>query len=371
MNRWFKGLEVELAERYTNMTKIMFLAFWYSSIFPGGLLFAAVALTVNYYTDRFSLMRSWQRAPSVGKEIAVFSRHYFMSSACVILAMMSSFYWSAFPFDNLCPTEESVNATQIGNYTIEDETVMVDSTSDVYRFCNQDFILRPSGPNYPFIYREGEEGFGEWMSEEQRFLSRLFGWTSVAVLSLVVLKFIYGIGEKVRKQFVIRAEPIGDDQGIGFHDVRNIAGYVPQVRSPMFSYPLIVCPTKKLGDELTDPDLDYEYYDLTKDADHVLTGGNRPGRNSFDRVMYWSPESHSNAVNNWRSQKRRIELSVKRSRRSQNIFNAPSTSKLSFSQDLAPEQPLVCLKCGTPFPTPPPTTTAASNRSVARDASTT
>ena len=37
MNMCFQGLEVELAERYTNMTKIMFLAFWYSSIFPGGL----------------------------------------------------------------------------------------------------------------------------------------------------------------------------------------------------------------------------------------------------------------------------------------------------------------------------------------------
>jgi hypothetical protein len=47
-------------------------------------------------------------------------------------------------------------------------------------------------------------------------------------------------------------QAVGDDQGIRFHDVRNIAGYVPQVRSPMFSYPLIVCPTKGLGDALFD-----------------------------------------------------------------------------------------------------------------------
>ena len=55
MNLCFQGLEVELAERYTNMTKIMFLAFWYCSIFPQALFLAAVALLVNYYTDRFSL----------------------------------------------------------------------------------------------------------------------------------------------------------------------------------------------------------------------------------------------------------------------------------------------------------------------------
>jgi hypothetical protein len=206
MNRSFKGLEVELAERYTNMTKIMFLAFWYSSIFPGGLLFAAVALTVNYYTDRFSLMRSWQRAPSVGKEIADFSRQYFLSSACVILAIMSSFYWSAFPFDNLCPTGNALTAAQNGTYTIDSEVVTVDGTSDMYRFCNQDFLLRPGGPDFPFIYREDVEGFGEWMSEEQQFLSKLFGWTSVAVLGLVCIKIVSGLAMKVRKQFVINCE---------------------------------------------------------------------------------------------------------------------------------------------------------------------
>jgi hypothetical protein len=43
-----------------------------------------------------------------------------------------------------------------------------------------------------------------------------------------------------------------EDQGISFYDVRNIAGYVPQVRSAMFSYPLIVCSTRRLSDEVLD-----------------------------------------------------------------------------------------------------------------------
>jgi hypothetical protein len=188
------------------MTKIMFLAFWYSAIFPGGLLLASVALTVNYYTDRFSLMRSWQRAPRVGTEISNISLNYFFSTSLFFLASMSSFYWSAFPFDNLCPTDNALTAAQNGTYTIESENgsenVTVDGTSDTYRFCNQDFILRPGGPDFPFIYREDVEGFGEWMSDEQKFLSKLFGWTSVGFIALVSLKFLYGIYLRIKHEFI-------------------------------------------------------------------------------------------------------------------------------------------------------------------------
>eukprot|EP00980_Cylindrotheca_fusiformis_P003471 scaffold774_cov75-Cylindrotheca_fusiformis.AAC.8 len=214
----------------------MFLAFWYSSIFPGGLFLASVALTVNYYTDRFSLMRSWQRAPRVGTEISNISLNYFFSTALFFLSLMSSFYWSAFPFDNLCPTtNQTLNSVYGGTYEIQDKSVVVDSNTEVWRFCNQDFILRPGGPNFPFIYREGVPGYGEWMSEEQQFLSHLFGWTSIGFITLVLLKFVYGIYLRIKHEFVPNFDvsqcvvvSMGNEQGIAFHEVSNIAGYVPQ-----------------------------------------------------------------------------------------------------------------------------------------------
>ena len=156
------------------MTKVMFLAFWYSSIFPGALFLCSVALLVNYYTDRFSLMRTWKRAPRVSTEISTYSRRYFFSSACILLVGMSSFYWSAFPFDNLCPaSEDDMAATNItnpvlhGSYELEVSTsrfstekitvdVDLDSNSTFYRFCNQDFLLKPEGPSFPFFYKEGK-----------------------------------------------------------------------------------------------------------------------------------------------------------------------------------------------------------------------
>jgi hypothetical protein len=124
MNLKMQGQEIELAERYTNMTKILFLTLWYSSIFPAAFFMCSFALFVNFFMDRFSLMvcacvvsssfvqtvthslsqRTWKRAPALGTTISKFSRRYFFSTALVAMAVVSSYYWSGFPFDNLCRT---------------------------------------------------------------------------------------------------------------------------------------------------------------------------------------------------------------------------------------------------------------------------
>ena len=97
MNLQMKGLEVELAERYTNMTKIVFLAFWYSSIYPMGFFMASFALFINYFTDRHSLMRTWKRAPPLGPGISEFSRRYFVTASFLAMALLSSYFWASFP----------------------------------------------------------------------------------------------------------------------------------------------------------------------------------------------------------------------------------------------------------------------------------
>jgi hypothetical protein len=203
MNLCFQGLEVELAERYTNMTKIMFLAFWYCSIFPSSLFLAALALLVNYYTDRFSLMRTWKRAPRVSTEISTYSRHFFFSSACIFLAGMSSFYWSAFPFDNLC-VAGTLNTSLTGNYTAsvsnrfntdskEIYVELVDSSSE-FKFCEQDYILGSMGTTYPFFPHE-------WTTGEQRWIAYLFAWTSVGVMYLIGAKFLLSFLSWIRDYF--------------------------------------------------------------------------------------------------------------------------------------------------------------------------
>ena len=64
INLSMRCTEIFLAGRYTNMrTKLVFLAIWYCPIYPGVLFMCAIALFVNFFTDRFILMRTWKRSP--------------------------------------------------------------------------------------------------------------------------------------------------------------------------------------------------------------------------------------------------------------------------------------------------------------------
>lgn len=73
----------------------------------------------------------------------------------------------------------------------------------------------------------------------------------------------------------------------------------------------------------TDPDRDYEYYDLTKDADHVLTGTNRRAKHSFSRCKHWPP----NRREGLKKKKRELEMRIGRM---VNLFNSSSLHGPSF-----------------------------------------
>ena len=52
----FNYSPLQIAERYTNMTKIVFHGFYYSTIFPAAFFMSSAALFINYYVDKFSVM---------------------------------------------------------------------------------------------------------------------------------------------------------------------------------------------------------------------------------------------------------------------------------------------------------------------------
>jgi hypothetical protein len=274
MNINMQGQAFELAERYTNMTKILFLALWYSAIYPGALFMCSFSLLVNYFTDRFSLMRTWKRAPQLGTKMSEFSRRYFFSLAIVAMSLLSSYYWSAFPFDNLCPMEEEGGMSFVGNWNLTEGLRNVTEEDLSYRYCLQDFFRYDrKEKSFPFISKFQREG-KEWMTPDQETITDVFGWTSVGVLVAIFLSFIWSWFHALRGFFEGSYESRGDDQGIPFSDVPSISTYVPQVESPVFSYPLLACSIDGIDHDLldwTDPDRpDFVFYDLTRDADVLL-----------------------------------------------------------------------------------------------------
>jgi hypothetical protein len=52
----FQGTPYNLAERYTDFTKVLFLCFFYSALLPSTFFFCSAILIVQYYTDKYCLM---------------------------------------------------------------------------------------------------------------------------------------------------------------------------------------------------------------------------------------------------------------------------------------------------------------------------
>jgi hypothetical protein len=78
MNLNMQGSKFELAERYTAVAKLLFLTFWYCSVFPMAFFWCALALQIIYYLDKLSLTRTWKRVPKLGSTISQFNRTFFL-----------------------------------------------------------------------------------------------------------------------------------------------------------------------------------------------------------------------------------------------------------------------------------------------------
>ena len=162
---------------------------------------AALALFINYFTDRFGIMRTWKRAAHLGSEVSFISRKYFFSLANVAMAFISAYYWAGFPFDNLCYTGKAVDedSPYVGSFTLipdtEDEPdVSIETTisggDTVYEYCSQD-MFQPF--TFPFIpSKQADEGRGEWMTPTQEQITTIFGWSSLGVIIIVAIRFISG-----------------------------------------------------------------------------------------------------------------------------------------------------------------------------------
>jgi hypothetical protein len=252
MNLNMQGQVFELAERYTNMTKILFLALWYCAIYPGALFMCSFSLLINYFTDRFSLMRTWKRPPQWGTKISAFSRRYFFSLAIVAMALMASFYWTAFPFDNLCVDEAAASGQFTGVWSTPDvnATRTVSADDLVFRYCLQDYFRYPKQDKvFPFVSKGQIKG-DEWMTDDQESISDIFGWTTVGVFGIVLMSFAWGWFGAIRDLFRGTYDPTGKDQGVHFSDVPSICAYIPEVGSPVFSYPLLACNIDHIDKEL-------------------------------------------------------------------------------------------------------------------------
>lgn len=296
MNLLMSGTEYTIAERYTNMVKTLFLTFYYCAIYPSIFFVCAFTLFINFFVDKFSIMRTWKPAPMVGASIAKFSRVYFMTTSVAALALVSSYMFSGFPYDNLCADNISHSA-YYGNWQVTDgngqtSSAVVEPNQRSYHFCNQ--YIGP-GQNFAFPVSPGAQPSGsKWMTSPQEQIVGIYGIVSVAVLGLVGAVFAYRIFRLFQKLFSASYKPAGSDQGTHFSEVGTISSYIPQIKSEQFTYPLLAVNVDYVGQSIfdwSDPARSHSYYDLTRDADQLLKGGENEETcyRAFGQIRHWPP----------------------------------------------------------------------------------
>ena len=251
-------------------------------------------------------MRTWKRPPQLGAKISEFSRRYFFSLAIVAMAIMSSYYWAGFPFDNLCPMEDdTVNATFTGDWlvtpfytktTTKAFPITIPVGAPMYRKCLQDFFRFPKDrSHFPFPFVSSTQLDGEeWMTPDQEDATDIYGWAVFAVIIFVALGFVHGWFTGLMSLFRGSYEARGDDQNIPFSKVPTITTYIPEVESSIFPYPLLACNVDNIDPDLlawTDPDRPYAYYDLTKDAEVLLRGQDVSTKVVFSQIAHFPPET--------------------------------------------------------------------------------
>jgi hypothetical protein len=248
--------------------KVLFVSLFYSAIMPQTLFFGAVALLAHFWSGKFCLLRLWRKTPDIGPHLARLSRNYFFSTALIVHVVMSGYFWSGYPYDNVC----EVNGEK--------------------QYCNQDMLRSGIFPALPRFFPANVE----WMSQSQKTLTSLYGYTS---LVMVVFAIFVALKEvliaSIEAIFRSSYEADGEDQGINFSSVKHrheVHGYIPQVAEKDFPHPMVACDLSDIDEDLLgwkDHFHGFEAHNLVNDVRSIL-GGKDPTKPVFSIVKHWKPE---------------------------------------------------------------------------------
>eukprot|EP00557_Chaetoceros_sp_GSL56_P010713 CAMPEP_0176478664 /NCGR_PEP_ID=MMETSP0200_2-20121128/1309_1 /TAXON_ID=947934 /ORGANISM="Chaetoceros sp., Strain GSL56" /LENGTH=987 /DNA_ID=CAMNT_0017874621 /DNA_START=38 /DNA_END=3001 /DNA_ORIENTATION=- len=279
----FKGTPYNLAEKYTDVSKIVLVVIFFSALNPPLLFMGAIALFVRHYADKYCLMRIWSSAPYMGSNLSNFSRKYFFTLAIALGALACAYDWGQFPYDRVCngaTTATAVTYENGGDFelfypngTVVDftETFTVSRETTV-RVCSASDCCQQIGINFPPVPSRFENDEFEWMSEDQRTISVIYGWTCVGFLiAYAVIAFGGNFVKLVISQFVGIYRPVGDDQKIDFSSMKDIDGYIPQVQTGSYAFPLLACNIDYINQSLigwNDPGNSYDNYNMIFDVPH-------------------------------------------------------------------------------------------------------
>jgi len=97
LNKAFHARDWTLAERYTDIIKMVFMSMFYAVILPSGLFIAAFAVLSTYLCDKYCMFNLWRRPPQVGNNIGSFARYFVVATLWGHL-ITSRYYFANWPY---------------------------------------------------------------------------------------------------------------------------------------------------------------------------------------------------------------------------------------------------------------------------------
>ncbi len=293
MNLAMRGSQIFLAERYTNMCKLFFMGVWYAPIYPAVLFMCSVALFINYWMDKFSIMRTWRRPAKIGRSIGKLTRNVVFPIIVIVMTFQGYRSWSNFPFDKLC--EETDTKATLTPITITYENFptpdhISDTTSTVFEFGPDTPVYRPCN------HRE-EWKNGKLTNEEQGKVNRIYEVTTLAVMAICAICFVVVIIYFAKLYWRPTYEKVGEPQKKPYSKEEAITAYIPQWTTETSAFPFLVCPTESIENcrlfNWDDPDRTYGFYDVTADAARLLNEANEVNvdlTQVFSRMIHDKPD---------------------------------------------------------------------------------
>ncbi len=210
MNSFMKGAYWNLAERYTDMVKTVFVGLFYSSTTPTGLIVSAVAMAVTYYVDKYSLLRLWARPPAYDSSLSALSRKYLF--LCVWVHLVTTrIYFSNWPY-----------IRQFGNEDVSNESDANKSSCGLFR-CT--FSANRVGEDAPTV--------------DQKRLVQLYELFGILLFSLGIIFIVIFYSHKfIARMFNKKSIEIGAPSDIPYRSISGISCYIPLTRPPQLLDPL-------------------------------------------------------------------------------------------------------------------------------------
>ena len=100
MNSAFCGTPWNLAERYTDMTKTLFVSLFYMALLPAGLFITATSFIITYWVDKYCLLRRWKTPPAYDDRLTQKSRGHVIFSIIMHL-IMTGYFFAGWPQVNM------------------------------------------------------------------------------------------------------------------------------------------------------------------------------------------------------------------------------------------------------------------------------